>query len=131
MVSVPCLSSAFSSTATRKPSSRRSSAIRFFIFEAGTSTLALRAVIALRSRVRKSAIGSVIGVVLPARLDDAGDIPLERQVAETDAAKLELAHERARPAAHRATVAPTHGLHVAGDVVRKLPLARDHLRKAG
>src|SRR5947209_19048659 len=87
------------------PSSRSSSARRRFIFEAGTSTFALRAVIALRTRVRKSAIGSVMIVPLPARLDHAGDVAIQRQLAEADPAKPELAEEGARTAAVRAAVA--------------------------
>src|SRR4051794_27057745 len=87
------------------PSSRSSAARCRFSFEAGTSTFALRAMIALRIRVRKSAIGSVMIVPLPARLDHAGDVAVQRQLAEADPAKLELADEGARTAAVRAAVA--------------------------
>src|SRR5918911_776209 len=98
-----------------------------FSFEAGMSTRECLAAMALRMRVSMSAIGSVItqtpdrvlGVgswvpvprpldpapktrnlsSLPARLDDAGDLPLQRQLAETDAAQLELAQVAAGAAA--------------------------------
>src|ERR1041384_5424416 len=96
-------------------------AISSFSFDAGMSTRECLAAIALRIRVSMSAIGSVItqtpktGVgcwvlgagakpsgqhlepktqnpsLLPARLDDARNLPLERQLAEADAAQLELA----------------------------------------
>src|SRR5262245_36888587 len=81
----------------------------------------------LRMRVRRSAMGSVM--FLPARLDDAGDLALQRQVAETDAAHGELAHVRARAATDRAAVAVTHRGRVLALLVRELALAGDHLRK--
>src|SRR3954462_3456004 len=56
-----------------------------------------------------SAIGSVImGVSSPARLADAGDLALERQLAEANPAHAELADEGARPTAALATVVAPH-----------------------
>src|SRR5215210_6619107 len=105
-------------------------AISSFSFDAGMSTRECFARIALRILVSMSAIGSVITQLqkrvlgvgfwvlgwrlltntqhptpfsLPARLDDAGDLPLERQLAEADAAQLELAQVAAGPSAALAT----------------------------
>src|SRR5262245_26614603 len=47
---------------------------------------------------------SVSGRLLPARLDDSGDLPGERQLAEADSAQSEVAQERARTAAAAAAV---------------------------
>src|SRR2546421_5685888 len=113
----------------------RMRAISSFSFDAGMSTRECFAEIALRIRVSMSAIGSVItqtpktGVgcwvlgfggaamnptpktqhpkpsLLPARLDDARNLPLERKLAEADAAQFELAQVAARsPAALAARV---------------------------
>src|SRR4051794_34556664 len=87
-------SPADSVTEETKPSSRRISARRFFTLEAGTSTSVLRARMPLRIRVRKSAIGSVMFSSLPARLDDAGNLALQRQATEAQATQLKLPHVR-------------------------------------
>src|SRR6266446_2883993 len=81
-------------------------AISVFSFETGTSTRWCLAAAALRRRVRKSAIGSVCIVLLPAGFHDAGDLSLKRHTAETDSAHLELADITARAAA--AAVAYPH-----------------------
>src|SRR5436190_2091701 len=94
--------------------------------DAGMSTRVCLAVTALRIRVIMSAIGSVIfsnspsqqkypstplGMTVsevegsPAALRDAGNVALEGQLAEAEAAQRELAHEAARPAAQLAAVA--------------------------
>src|SRR5690349_14548928 len=75
---------------------------------AGISTVSCAAMIPLRMRVRKSAIGSVIDMArLPARLGHAGDEALVRQLAQAHAAEPELAVDRARaPAAPAARVGP-------------------------
>src|SRR5882757_480207 len=87
-------------------------AISVFSFETGTSTRWCLAAAALRRRVRKSAIGSVCisspKGLLPAGFRDAGDFPLQRHTAETDAAHLELADITARAAANAAAVAYPH-----------------------
>src|SRR3954447_13263566 len=77
-----------------------------FIFEWGITTSSCPACSPLRIRVRKSAIGSVIDIALdlPARLLDAGDQALVRDLAQTDAAEPELAEVRARAPAPLAAV---------------------------
>src|SRR5262245_34299784 len=103
--------------------------------EWGTSVRAWRARTALRMRVNRSAIGSFIlrhpragpwpGFVSPARFRHPGDQPLERQVAEADAAHLEAAHVGARPPAPLAAVAvPDRELR--GPPHRRLPRFRRH-----
>src|SRR5919199_3588505 len=68
---------------------------------AGISTVSCAAMIPLRIRVRKSAMGSVMLMGdLPARLRHAGDVALVRQLAQAQAAEPELPVHRARaPAA--------------------------------
>src|SRR5229473_1242719 len=83
-------------------------AISVLSLETGTSTRWCLAAAALRRRVRKSAIGSVCMVLLPAGFRDAGDFTLQRHTAETDAAHLELADITARAAAAAAAVAYPH-----------------------
>src|SRR6266481_4198700 len=90
------------------PSSFKMRAISVFSFETGTSTRWCLAAAALRMRVRKSAMGSVCIVLLPAGFRDAGDFALQRHAAETDAAHLELADIPARAAAAAATIAYPH-----------------------
>src|SRR5713226_8790743 len=83
-------------------------AISVFILESGTSTRWCLAAVALRRRVRKSAMGSVCMVLLPARFHDAGDFSAQRHTAKTDSAHLELAYIAARAAAAAAAVAYAH-----------------------
>src|SRR5713226_1881126 len=84
-------------------------AISAFSRDAGMSTRVCLAVTALRIRVSMSAIGSVISFALsfrlPAALRHPGDVALERQLAEAQAAQPELPHVGARPAAQVAAVA--------------------------
>src|ERR1044071_4404190 len=83
-----------------------------FTFEAGTSRRSCLARWALRILVSRSAIGSVIDIgvspALPAGLDHARQIALQREQPEADAAEPELAQEGARPAAALAAVAVAH-----------------------
>src|ERR1700709_1782906 len=68
----------------------------------GISTVSCAAMMPLRIRVRKSAMGSVIDIVppaLPARLRHAGDVAVVSQLPQADAAEAELAVDGARPAA--------------------------------
>src|SRR5919201_1514038 len=65
----------------------------------GISTVSCAAMIPLRMRVRKSAMGSVIDMASPARLRHAGDDPLVGQLAQADAAEPELAVDGARTTA--------------------------------
>src|SRR5258708_18382619 len=83
-------------------------AISVLSLETGTSTRWCLAAAALRRRVRKSAMGSVCIVLLPAGFHDAGDFSLQRHTAETDSAHLELADIPARAAAAAAAVAHPH-----------------------
>src|SRR5262245_36486577 len=88
-----------------KPSSLRMRAISRLVRDAGTTTSVCRARDAFRTRVSMSAMGSEMFIrFLPARLGDAGQLALEGALAEADAAQGEPAHERTRPAAHRAAV---------------------------
>src|SRR6267378_617349 len=90
------------------PSSFRMRAISVFSRETGTSTRWCLAAAALRRRVRKSAMGSVCIILLPAGFHDAGDLTLQRHTAKTDSAHLELANIPARAAAAAAAVANPH-----------------------
>src|SRR3954462_2993673 len=65
----------------------------------GISTSSLAAMMPLRMRVRKSAMGSVIDMRLQTRLAIAGNLALGRQPAQADSAQAELAVHRARTAA--------------------------------
>src|SRR5919107_5194238 len=66
---------------------------------AGISTVSCDAWMALRTRVRKSATGSVIDIVrLPAALRHAGDVAVVRELAQADPAQAELAEHGARAA---------------------------------
>src|SRR5688572_25876822 len=112
------------------PSSSRIFAISTFSFEAGTSTLACFAMTALRRRVSILAIGSVISRVLslalscqpsavsclflpatayhlPAALRHAGNVSLQRELAEAEAAQRELAQVGPGTAAQVAAVPQT------------------------
>src|SRR5512143_2481489 len=78
-----------------------------FCFDSGTSRRSCFARCALRIRVSRSAIGSVLLMMrlLPTGLDHAREVPAQRQVAKADSAERELAHEGARPTAHLAAIA--------------------------
>src|SRR6185312_423223 len=94
-------------------------AISALSLEAGTSTFGWRAWIALRTRVSMSAMGSLViflllhlihqaarsRAALPTRLDHAGNLAVQGELAETEAANTEFAQERARPSAAPAAVA--------------------------
>src|ERR1700689_1136386 len=77
-----------------------------FNFEAPTPTVALPADCALRMRVRRSAIGSVMLIVRasPARLRKARDFPAARGFAQFGARQAELAIHPARAAGDRAAI---------------------------
>src|SRR6266480_4744834 len=80
-------------------------AISVLSLETGTSTRWCLAAAALRRRVKKSAMGSVCMVLLPAGFHHARDFPAQRHAAKTDAAHLKLANIAARSAADAAAVA--------------------------
>src|SRR5438105_9142997 len=118
-VRMPCLPSSLLVTSRMKPSSLSTSQMRCFILLAGTSKSARPARWALRIRVNRSAIGSVMLTCAtsrrpypwacrrwpsPARLDHSGDLALEGAVAEADATHLELVEEGAIAAADGAAL---------------------------
>src|SRR3954467_1770173 len=74
-------------------------------------------------RVNMSAMGScmLISLLLPARLDDAGHLALERQVAQLVAAEAELAVDPARTARQRAAVAQAHGRGITRQLLQLEP----------
>src|SRR5918997_1941025 len=74
-------------------------AISCLSLDDGISTVSCAAMIPLRMRVRKSAIGSVIDMRSPARLRHAGDVALVRELAQADPAQAELLVDGARAAA--------------------------------
>src|SRR5690606_5612422 len=96
-----------------------------FIFECGATHSSRRARLALRRRVRKSEIGSVMVDVgayvarvisdsrgpkgLPGGLDDAGDLARECELAELDTGDTKLPDEGARAATHGAAVLHSDG----------------------
>src|SRR5260221_1715756 len=85
-----------------------------FILEAGMSTRVWRAMMALRTRVSISAIGSVMFMLrnllaaLPARLGHTGKLTAQRELAEADAADAKLAHIGAGPSTQVAAVVLLH-----------------------
>src|SRR5436305_12513465 len=77
-------------------------------FDAGMSTSSWSARRPFRMRVRKSAIGSVIDMLLlPARLRESGDVALVGHLAQADPAEAELAEVRAGAAAPLAAIVVT------------------------
>src|SRR5262252_2790514 len=76
------------------------------------STFTCLAWTAFRSRVSMSAMGSVMVPldVLPARLDDAGDFPRERQLPETNTTQIKFPQETPRPAASFTAAVVAHGV---------------------
>src|SRR3954452_10929302 len=79
-------------------------AISILSLLAGISTVSCDAWMALRTRVRKSATGSVMDMalerlLLPAALGHARDVAVVRELAQADPAQAELAEHGARAAA--------------------------------
>src|SRR4051795_10189304 len=94
-------------------------AISCLSLDEGISTVSWEAMIPLRIRVRKSAMGSVIDMPSPARLRHAGDVAVVGELAQADPADAELAIDGAGPAALAAArVGPRL-------VLRRAHLARD------
>src|SRR5215470_12816125 len=104
--SVPCFLSSMRRKFLMKPSSLRISVMRSLSLEDGMSTFSCSARLALRMRVRRSAIGSLIDMSgsSPAGLDHARHLALEGELAEAEAAELELSDEAARAPAQLAAV---------------------------
>src|SRR6266702_1954985 len=87
------------------PSSLRISVIRTLSLEDGMSSFSCSARLSLRMRVSRSAIGSLIDMVvrpLPTGLDHARHLALEGELPEAEPAELELSQKAARPAAQLA-----------------------------
>src|SRR5919202_6593125 len=80
------------------PCSRRIRAISTLSRLAGISTVSCDAWMALRTRVRKSAMGSVMDMRLPAALRHARDEAVVCQLAQADPAQAELAVDGPRAA---------------------------------
>src|SRR5215213_5039062 len=96
-------------------------AISFLSRLEGISTVSCAAMMPLRIRVRKSAMGSVIDMMrLPARLRHAGDHAVVGQLTQAQTADAELAVHRAR------TPAPT-AARVRARLVLGRPLRGDDL----
>src|SRR5438445_181802 len=74
----------------RKPSATSTRVIDSLVRDHGASTRSLRAWLALRILVSRSAIGSVIDIGSPTRLHQAGNLPLAGEVAQTQAAHPEF-----------------------------------------
>src|SRR6185369_3092437 len=81
--------------------------MEIFSFEHGMLTSTCPTIWALRMRVSKSAIGSVMLIrgSLPARLDHAGNLATHRQFTQLDAAEAKFAVHAARAPGQGATVA--------------------------
>src|SRR5919202_3539482 len=81
-----------------------------FILEWGISTVSCLAICALRTLVRKSAMGSLTDISLPTRFRYPGDLALVSELPEADPAQPELAVVAARPAAALAPVVLPHAV---------------------
>src|SRR4051794_37682422 len=93
--------------------------------EAGITTSPCAAMIPLRMRVRKSAMGSVMLIAdLPARLRHAGDVAGVRELAQADTAQAE-------PAVHSAGTAAATAARVRARRVLRRPLLPDDLGLLG
>src|SRR5690349_8849823 len=88
--------------------------------EAGIVTSAWPTSCAFLMRVSMSAIGScmLIASPSPARLDDAGYLAAQRQLAQLVAAEAELAIDAARTPGQRAAVADTHRRRIARQLLQ-------------
>src|SRR4051812_49081493 len=93
------------------------------MFEAGTLTVALATICALRMRVSRSAMGSLMLMesllALPAGLDHAGDVACEGELADLVAGQPELAERAARAARDAAAVALAGRGRVAGQLLER------------
>src|SRR5947209_3121460 len=93
------------------------------MFEAGTLTVAFDTICALRMRVSRSAMGSLMLMesllALPAGLDHAGDVAGEGELADLVAGQAELAERPARAARDPAAVALAGRVRVAGQLLER------------
>src|SRR5271154_5521594 len=97
------------------PSSFSTLRMASFSFEAPTPTVGLPADCALRMRVRRSAIGSVMLIVRasPARLRKAGNLAAVRGLTQLGACQAELAVHPARASRDGTAVALARGAGIA------------------
>src|SRR5215471_2211581 len=105
------------------PSSFSTWAIDTFTFEEGTPTTVFPTIWALRMRVSISAMGSVMlmrSILLPARLDQPGNLAAKRDLAQLVSREAELAKDPAGPARELAAVAKTHGRGVSRQLLKLL-----------
>src|SRR3954463_6811072 len=93
------------------------------MFEDGTLTVAFATICALRMRVSRSAMGSLmlmeLLLALPAGLDHAGDVACEGELADLVAGQAELAERAARAARDAAAVALARGVRIAGQLLQR------------
>src|SRR3954462_4908316 len=91
------------------------------MFDDGTETVAFDTICALRMRVSRSAMGSLmlmkLLLALPAGLDHAGDVACEGELADLVAGQPELAERAARAARDAAAVALAGGVRVTGQLL--------------
>src|SRR6478672_11190936 len=96
------------------------------MFDDGTETVAFDTICALRMRVSRSAMGSLmlmeLLLALPAGLDHAGDVACEGHLADLAAGQSELAERAARAAGDLAAVALAGRVGVARQLLQ--PQAR-------
>src|SRR5437773_10426611 len=100
--SVPCFLSSMRRKFLMKPSSLRISVIGVLSLEDGMSLFSCSARLALRMRVSRSAIGSLIDMVvrpLPSGLDHARHFALDGELPAAEPAELDLPQTAELPAA--------------------------------
>src|SRR5689334_7987969 len=99
------------------PSCLRTWAMATLTLDAGVATTARSVICALRMRVNISAMGSVMLMghsLLPARLDDARDLPAHTVFPQLVAAEAEFAEDTAWTTGDRATIAQPRRIRIAG-----------------
>src|SRR5512140_3512106 len=94
-----------------------------FTLEEGTDTVGLATICALRMRVSRSAMGSLMLMLvsprrLPAGLDHAGDVAGEGHLADLGARQAELLEGSAGPARDGAAIALAGRVGVARDLLQ-------------
>src|SRR5688500_6942166 len=95
-----------------------------FTLEDGTDTVALATICALRMRVKRSAMGSLMLISvsprrLPAGLDHPRDVAGEGHLADLGACQTELLERAARASRDRAAVALAGRVGVAGKLLQR------------
>src|SRR5258706_14554056 len=100
-----------------------------FTLEDGTDTVGLATICALRMRVSRSAMGSLMLIFvspagLPAGLDHPRDVAGEGHLADLGARQTELLERAARAARDRAAVALAGRVGVARELLQRQPCGR-------